>query len=88
MWGHQARALQGLLHEGLAEAHPVLALRDVMEVPDVEALVLPVQRQEALHLGHRRPLGGRRAAPAVVEALEQERMHGATKKTRGLGSSV
>ena len=49
----------------------MLAAREVVEVPDVEALIpLAVQRQEALHLGHGRPFGGGRPAPAVVELVE------------------
>src|SRR5258706_4233213 len=69
--GHEPGTLERLLHEDITEAHLVLAPRDVVEVADVEALiVLPVQRQEALDLGHRRALGRRRAAPPVVEIVD------------------
>jgi hypothetical protein len=49
----------------------VFAPGDLVKVADVEALiVLAVQGEQSLHLGHRRPLGGRRAAPPVVEIID------------------
>ena len=58
MFGHQAGALQGLFHEGVAEAHAVLAARELVEVADVEALVaVPIQRKQPLNLGDGARLG-------------------------------
>ena len=41
---------------------------ELMKVADIEArIAIPIQRQQAVHLGHRRPFGGRRAAAPVKE---------------------
>jgi hypothetical protein len=71
VFGDEPGALERLLHEGIAEAHRVLAARNLVKVADVEALiVLPVQGEQSLHLGHRRTLGGGPATPAVVELVD------------------
>jgi len=56
----QVRSLQGLLHERVGHRHPVLAARDLIEVPHVEARVaitravaVAIERQQPLHLRHR-----------------------------------
>src|SRR3989449_877612 len=68
--GDEARHLQGLLHEGIAEAHVMVATRELMEMADVEALVaLAIEGEPALHFRHRRPLGRGRLPTAVEEAL-------------------
>src|SRR5256712_7368350 len=68
--GGHARHLQGLLHEGIAEAHVMVATRELMEMADVEALVaLAIEGEPALHFRHRRPLGRGRLPTAVEEAL-------------------
>src|SRR5262249_62045389 len=55
--GHQPRRLQSFLHEGVAEAHAVLPPGELVKVADVEPLVtLAIEPQDAVHLGHRRPL--------------------------------
>src|SRR5213596_4417298 len=45
--GHQARGLQGLLHERVAEAHAMLAPGELVEMPDVEAQI-PLYRERYL----------------------------------------
>jgi hypothetical protein len=58
MLGHQAGGLQRLFHEGVAEAHAVVAPGELMKVADVEALVpVAVEGQQALHLADRARLG-------------------------------
>ncbi len=70
VFGHQPGALQGLLDEGVAEAHPVLAAGELVEVAHIEPLIaVAVQGQEALDLGHRRPLGRGRLAAAIEQAV-------------------
>ena len=57
--GHQAGGLQGLLDEGIAEPHPVLAPGNLHEVANVEPQgALPGQGQDPLQLGHVRALEG------------------------------
>src|ERR1700756_779569 len=49
MSGHEAGRLQGLLHEGVAEAHVMLPTGELMEVADIEPLIpIPVERQQPL----------------------------------------
>src|SRR5216110_3871495 len=68
--GHQARGLQGLLDERIAEAHAMLAPGELVEMPDVEAQVpLAIEREQALHLGDRGALGRGGLPPAVQETV-------------------
>src|SRR2546428_7305041 len=56
--GHQARGLQGLRDERIAEAHAMLAPGELVEMPDVEPQIpLAIEREQALHLGDRGALG-------------------------------
>jgi hypothetical protein len=49
--GHQAGGLQGVFHEGVAGAHPMLAPGELAEMADVEAqIVLAIERAETLHV--------------------------------------
>src|SRR6266571_593994 len=65
--GHQARGLQGLLDERIAEAHAMLAPGELVEMPDVEPQIpLAIEREHALHLGDRGALG-RGGLPAAVQ---------------------
>ena len=69
-FGHQARRLQGLFHKGVSERHPMLRAGPAHEVPDIEAsVVLPIQPEQALHLGHIRPLGRRRLPSAIQQGV-------------------
>ena len=71
--GHQARGLQRLLHERVAEAHPMLAPGELVEMADVETQIpLAIEREQALHVGDRGPLGRRGLPPAVQEAVIPE----------------
>jgi hypothetical protein len=65
LFRNEARGLQGLLDEGIAEAHAVVTARELMEVADIEALVaIAIEGEQPLDVGHGRPLGrGRLAAP-------------------------
>src|SRR5436309_3879729 len=68
--GHQARGLQGLLHERVAEAHAMLAPGELVEMPDVEPQIpLAIEREQALHLGDRGALGRGGLPPAVQETV-------------------
>ena len=70
VFGHEPRRLQGLPDKGIAEAHAVLPPRELMEMPHVEPLIaLPVERQQALDLGHRRPFRRRHAPPPIEQAV-------------------
>src|SRR5438132_7435482 len=70
VFGHEPGRLQGLLDEGVAEAHAVLPARQRMEMADVEALVaVAIQGQQAVDLRDRRPLGRRRLPAAIVHAV-------------------
>src|SRR2546425_11581672 len=71
--GHQARGLQGLLDERIAEAHAMLAPGELVEMPDVEAqIVLAIEGEQALHLGDRGALGrGGRPPPAQSPVIPQ-----------------
>ena len=70
VFGHEPGRLQGLLDEGVAEAHAVLPARQLMEMADVEALVaVAIQGQQALDLRDRRPLGRRRLPAAIEQAV-------------------
>src|SRR5207237_143800 len=70
VFGHEPGRLQGLLDEGVAEAHAVLPARQLMEMADVEALVaVAIQGQQALDLRDRRPLGRRRRPAAIEQAV-------------------
>src|SRR5256712_13158117 len=66
--GHQARGLQGLRDERIAEAHAMLAPGELVEMPDVEPQIpLAIEREQALHLGDRGALGRGGLPPAVQE---------------------
>src|SRR5437879_13155779 len=68
--GHQARGLQGLLDERIAEAHAMLAPGELVEMPDVEPQIpLAIEREQALHLGDRGALGRGGLPPAVQETV-------------------
>src|SRR5438093_373625 len=68
--GHQARGLQGLLDERIAEAHAMLAPGELVEMPDVEPQIpLAIEREQALHLGDRGALGRGDLTPAVQEPV-------------------
>src|SRR5881396_1114404 len=68
--GHQARGLQGLLDERIAEAHAMLAPGELVEMPDVEPQIpLAIEREQALHLGDRGALGRGGLPPAVQEPV-------------------
>src|SRR5438552_9089611 len=68
--GHQARGLQGLLDERIAEAHAMLAPGELVEMPDVEPqIVLAIEREQALHLGDRGALGRGGLPPVVQEPV-------------------
>ena len=70
VFGHQPRTLQGLLDEGITEAHAVLPAGELVEVAHIEPLVaLAVEGQQALHFGHRGPLGRGRPAAAIEQAV-------------------
>ena len=70
VFGHQPRTLQGLLDEGITEAHAVLPAGELVEVTHIEPLVaLAVQGQQALPFGHRGPLGRGRLAAAIEQAV-------------------
>jgi len=67
VFGDEARTLQGLLDEGVAEADAVLPARELVEVPHIEPLIaVAVEGEQALDLGHRGPLG-RGHLPAAIE---------------------
>src|SRR5437879_6904453 len=68
--GHQARGLQGLLDERIAEAHAMRAPGELVEMPDVEPQIpLAIEREQALHLGDRGALGRGGLPPAVQEPV-------------------
>ena len=70
MFGDQARGLERLFHEGVAEAHAVLPAGELMKVADVEALIaIPVQGEQVLDLRERGPLGRRRLASTIEQAV-------------------
>src|SRR4030095_8812067 len=68
--GHQPGALQGLLDEGITEADPMVAPRQLVEVAHIEPLVpVAVQGQQPLYLGHRGSLGRGPLAAAIEQAV-------------------
>jgi hypothetical protein len=68
--GHQPGGLERPFHERVAEAHAVLPPRELMEVPDVDALVaVAIQGEHTLDLRHRGSLGRRRLAAAIEQAI-------------------
>ena len=70
MLGHQARALQRLLHKRVAEGDAVVAAGLAQEVPDVEALVVrPIEVQHPLDFGNRRALGRRRLTAPIHQPV-------------------
>src|SRR5215468_4708690 len=51
-FGHEPRALQSLLDEGIAEPHLMMPSRELVKMADIEAgIVLAVEREHALQLG-------------------------------------
>jgi hypothetical protein len=51
-FGHEPRALQGLLDERIAEPHLVVTSRELVKMADIEAgIVLAVEGEHALQLG-------------------------------------
>src|SRR3989304_3648106 len=63
--GDELGRLQGLFDEGVGQGDPVVALRDLVEVADIEVVVrLPIQLQDPLDLGEGH-LPGRGAAAAA-----------------------
>jgi len=73
MFGDQARGLERLFHEGVAEAHAVLPAGELMKVADVEALIaIPVKGEQVLDLRERGPLGRRRLASTIEQAVIAE----------------
>src|SRR5437870_3766331 len=68
--GHQARSLQGLLDERIAEAHAMLAPGELVEMPDVEPQIpLAIEGEQALHLSDRGALGRGDLTPPVQETV-------------------
>src|SRR2546429_6851267 len=73
--GHQARGLQGLLDERIAEAHAMLAPGELVEMPDVEPQIRSEEHtselQSRLHLvcrlllGKKNTTNHRRSAPCT-----------------------
>ena len=91
--GHQARPLQGGLHEGVGEAQSVLAAGELTEVPHVEPQVaLPVEPQDPLQLLDRHP-PPRGDLPAAIEqavialllVATAQPAHGARTEAQDLG---
>src|SRR4030095_4517147 len=65
----QAGLLQSRLHVRIGQRHPVLAARDLVEVPGVEAgVLLAIEPPEALDFGEGGPPRRGPPAPAVEEA--------------------
>src|SRR2546425_11805952 len=65
--GQQAGTLQGPLDKRIRQGHRVIAAREVVEMPAIEAGVpLAVEPEDALDLGQRCAPRGGRAAPAAI----------------------
>src|SRR5262247_340020 len=68
--GHQARALERLFHEGVAELDPMLAARLAEEVADIEAVVVrAIEMQQPLDFRDGGPFRGRRLAAAIQQPV-------------------
>src|SRR5262245_59212814 len=89
MLADQAGGLQGLLDEGIAERHAVLAAGELVEVADVEALVaVAVEREQALHLGHGGGLGGGDAAAAIEQPVIASLLEPPAPAAHGAGAEA
>ena len=74
---HQPGRLPRLLHERVGHRHAVLAARDLIEVPHIEAwvpapraLAIAIERQQPLDFRERHGARRGRALPVIVEAGE------------------
>ena len=68
--GDELGRLQGLFDEGVGQGDPVVALRDLVEVADIEVVVrLPIQLQDPLDLGEGHLPGRGAPAAAIPQAV-------------------
>src|SRR2546425_13375412 len=68
--GQQAATLQGPPDKRIRQGHRVIAAREVVEMPAIEAgVALAVEPEDALDLGQRCAPRGGRAAPAIPEPV-------------------
>src|SRR3989449_5698984 len=73
MFGDQARGLERLFHEGVAEAHAVLPAGELMKVADVEApIAIPGKGEQVLGLRERGPRWRPRLASTIEQAVIAE----------------